>query len=195
MKDMEQNKQKRKITVYDIVVVGLMAAVCYVATNFRIEIPTPAGKMMVHMGNIFGLLSGLLFGGLRGGLSAGIGSCIFDLLTGWATSAPSTLVNKFVMGFLAGWIPRLKGRDGKSIPFNILGAACGIYGYTVLYLSYSFVKDIVLGSAVETAWADVIFKAPISLANGTLGLVISVILAALLRPALEKAGLYKKFVR
>lgn len=191
----ETLKSKRKITVYDLVVVGLMAAVCYVATNFRIEFPTPVGKMMVHMGNIFCLLSGLLFGGMRGGLSAGIGSCIFDLLTGWATSAPSTLINKFVMGFLAGWIPRLKGKEGKSIPFNILGAVCGMYGYTILYLSYSFIKDIVLGSAVETAWADIIFKAPISLANGTLGIIISVVLAALLRPALEKAGLYQKFIR
>lgn len=193
---MENNvKQKKKITVYDLVIVGLMAALCYIGTMFRIEIPTPIGKTMIHMGNIFCLLSGLLFGGLRGGLSAGIGSCIFDLLNGWATSAPSTFINKFVMGLLAGWIPRLKGKDGKSLPFNILGAACGMYGYTILYLGYSFVKNIVLGSAVETAWADVIFKAPISLINGTLGLVIAVILAAVLRPALEKVGLYKKFAR
>ena len=187
------SKQKKKITVYDLAVVGLMAALCYAGCTLRIEIPTPAGKAMIHMGNVFGLLAGLLFGGLRGGLSAGIGCCLFDLLNGWGIDAPSTFVNKFVMGFLAGWIPRLKGKDGKSLPLKILGAACGMYIHIALYLTYSFVKDLVLGSAIETAWSDVFFRMPLSLISGTLSLTVAVLLAALLHPALEKAGLYKKF--
>ncbi len=184
--------QNKKFTVFDMTVIGLMAALCYVGTLFRIEIPTPLGKTMIHLGNVFCLLSGLLFGGMKGALSSGIGSAIFDLLNGWATSAPSTFINKFVMGFLAGFIPRLKGKNGDSLTFNIIGAACGIYAYNILYLTYSFLKNIVLGSAVETAWTDVIFKAPISFANGTLALIVSVILASVLKPLLTKAGIYRK---
>lgn len=178
---------KKKFSVYDMTIIGLMAALCYVGTLIRIDIPTPLGKMMVHFGNVFCLLSGLLFGGMKGALSSSIGSGIFDLLNGWATSFPSTFINKFVMGFLAGKISNCKG---KKLIFDILGAAAGIYGYIFLYLTYSFLKNIVLGSAVETAWTDVIFKAPISLANGTLALIVSVILASVLRPVLTKAGIY-----
>ena len=42
-------EKKQKFTVYDMVVVGLMAAVVYVATTLRVEIPTPMGKTMIHM--------------------------------------------------------------------------------------------------------------------------------------------------
>ena len=127
--------KNKKFTVFDMTVIGLMAALCYVGTLFRIEIPTPLGKTMIHLGNVFCLLSGLLFGGMKGALSSSIGSAIFDLLNGWATSAPSTFINKFVMGFLAGFIPRLKNKNGDSLAFNIIGAACGIYAYNVLYLT------------------------------------------------------------
>ncbi len=184
--------KQKKFTIYDLVLIGLMAALCYVGTLFRIEIPTPIGKTMIHLGNIFCLLSGLLLGKIRGGLASGIGSAVFDLLTGWATSAPSTFINKFVMGFLAGAIPRLKNNNGKNLVLNIIGAACGIYSYIVLYLTYSFFKNIILGSAIETAFTDVIFKAPISFINGTLALVISVILYQIIRPILEKTSIYKK---
>ena len=54
------NKTKQKITAYDIAAIGLMAAVVFVATNFKIYIPTAIGKTMIHFGNIFCLLSGLL---------------------------------------------------------------------------------------------------------------------------------------
>jgi len=184
--------KSKKFTVFDMTIIGLMAALCYVGTLIRIEIPTPLGKTMIHFGNVFCLLSGLLFGKTKGALSSGIGSAIFDLLNGWATSAPSTFINKFVMGFLSGFIPHLKNKNGQSLTFNIIGAACGMYAYNILYLTYSFLKNIVLGSAVGTAWTDVIFKAPISFANGTLAIIVSVVLASVLRPLLSKSGIFAK---
>lgn len=83
------NKTKQKITAYDIAAIGLMAAVVFVATNFKIYIPTAIGKTMIHFGNIFCLLSGLLLGGVRGGLAAGIGSAFFDVMDPlFVSSAP-----------------------------------------------------------------------------------------------------------
>ena len=73
-------KTQNKFTVQKLAVVGLMAAMVYVATNFRIDIPTPMGKTMLHLGNVMCILSDLLFGGPVGGLAAGIGSAFFDLL-------------------------------------------------------------------------------------------------------------------
>ena len=95
---------KHKITTYDIVVTALFAAICYVATNFRIDIPTPLGKTMIHCGNVFCLLSAMLMGGLRGGIADATGLTLFDLTGGWATSAPSTFVMRFVMGLVCGSI-------------------------------------------------------------------------------------------
>jgi len=69
MSNQSSNSNNSKFGLYDIVVIGLMAAVCFVTTYFlRIEIPTPAGPTNIKIGNVFCLLAGLLFGGWRGGL-------------------------------------------------------------------------------------------------------------------------------
>ncbi len=178
--------KKQKFTVHDMVVVGLMAAIVYAATTIRVEIPTPMGKTMIHMATVACLISGLLFGPLRGGLAGGIGSFFFDIFNGWASSAPFTLVFKFFIGFLAGMISG--GR--RCSPLRTLTAsAAGSYAYAVLYLSKDFIRDLLLGAAMETAFADVSVKAVTSLANGTLAVVVATLLAPVLRTALERAGL------
>ena len=189
------NETRKRVTVHDIALVGLMAAAVFVATYIRIEFPTPVGKGMVHLGNIVCLLSGLLFGPLRGGLSAGIGSFIFDLVGGWASSAPFTLVFKFLMGFLCGLISWGGKARGQITRRNIIGAVVGMYGYVVLYLSKSFIAAIMLGNAVQTALTDVGFKAVTSTLNGTLAIVVSCLIAPLFRKALTNAGIYRKFVK
>ncbi len=195
----EQNNQNtsrpNKVTVHDIALVGLMAAAVFVATYIRIEFPTPVGKGMVHLGNIVCLLAGLLFGPVRGGLSAGIGSFFFDIFGGWASSAPFTLVFKFMMGYLCGVISWGGDAKGTNTRKNIIGAITGMYGYVVLYLAKSFITALMLGNVWQTALADVGIKATTSFLNGTLAIVLSCLLAPVLRRALSRAGVYKKFVK
>ena len=51
--------RKSKITLYDIVAIGLMAAFVFIATFFfKIKIPTPGGSTMVKLGNGICLLCG-----------------------------------------------------------------------------------------------------------------------------------------
>lgn len=176
--------KKQKFTVYDMVVVGLMAAIVYAATSIRVEVPTPMGKTMIHMATVACLISGLLFGPVRGGLSAGIGSFFFDILNGWASSAPFTLVFKFVIGFLAGIITG--GKDCK-MSRTLIASAAGAYAYTVLYLTKDFIRDLLLGGAMETAIADVSVKAVTSISNGTLAIILATLLAPMLRKALAQA--------
>lgn len=180
--------KKQKFTVYDMAVVGLMAAIVYAATSIRVEIPTPMGKTMIHMATVACLISGLLFGPVRGGLAAGIGSFFFDILNGWASSAPFTLAFKFVIGFLAGIIT-----GGKACrPLRtLLASAAGSYAYAALYLTKDFIRDLLLGGAMETAVADVSVKAVTSLSNGTLAIAIATLLAPVLRRALEQAGVVR----
>ena len=67
--------KSKKITTYDIVAVGMMAAFVFIACRFfGVKIPTPGGSTTVKLGNGICVLCGLLLGGWRGGLAAAIGT-------------------------------------------------------------------------------------------------------------------------
>jgi uncharacterized membrane protein len=191
MSEKVQTKSKG-INIYDIAICALFAAVCYVATNFRIEIPTPLGKTMIHCGNIFCLLSCLLMGGLRGGASDAVGLGLFDLLNGWASSAPSTIIMRFVMGLVGGSVASIGGKENRKWGWTLAGAASGMVTYIILYLSYSFVRGLVLGNAVQTVLTDVGAKAITSSLSGTLSVIIATLLYPVFQKALAKAGYYAK---
>lgn len=186
----------KKITVHDLVVVGLMAAMVFVCTAFlKIgPIPTPAGPTQLKTGNAVCLLAGLLFGGWRGGLAAGIGSAIFDLTEpAFAPSAPFTLVFFFLMGFVCGVVSHLGGRDGKDYKWNILAAAAGSGTYLVLHLGKSVITLVLAGSDLGAALAACGVKFITSGINAVFAVVVASALAPVLRKALEQSGVYRRF--
>ena len=65
--------------IFDIVFVGVLAAMVYVVTLFRF----PLLGSKVHFANAVCLLSGMLLGPVLGGMAAGIGSALFDAFTGY----------------------------------------------------------------------------------------------------------------
>ncbi len=67
-----ETKTHSKISTRTMVLIGLFAALCYVALFFKIPIPSPVGNPFLHMGNMFVILSALLFTGTIGGLSGSI---------------------------------------------------------------------------------------------------------------------------
>ena len=188
-------ERKSKITVYDMVIVGLLAAMVFVCTAFlKIgPIPTPAGPTQIKTGNIICLLAGLLFGGWRGGLAAGIGSAIYDLTdAAFAPSAPYTLVFFFAMGAVCGAISHAGGADGKRQGRNWLAAVCGAASYLILHLGKSFIVLVLAGSAPQAALAACGVKFITSGINAVLAVVASCLLAPVLRTALERAGVYQR---
>ena len=64
----------KKITVRQIVIIGLMAALCLVSNYFSIPIPIGIDKSRIHLGNVFCILSAFMLGPVGGGLAAGIGA-------------------------------------------------------------------------------------------------------------------------
>ncbi len=185
---------KKGITIYDIAVTALFAALCYVATTFfKIEIPTPVGRMMMHAGNIFCLLAALLLGPARGAAADAIGMGLSDILSVWIASAPSTIVMRFCMGLVTGAVPKLGGGTSKhSMKWVIIGAVSGMFTYYVLYLGYSFLKDLILGNAVATCLADVGVKAVTSGITGILSVIAACLLYIPFHKALTAAGYYRK---
>ena len=190
-------KQRKGITVYDIVVIGLMAAMVFVCTMFlKIgPIPTPAGPTQIKTGNIVCLLSGLLFGGWRGGLAAGIGSALFDLSDpAFVESAPYTLVFFFAMGAVCGFISHA-GQQGTSTRRDVIGAIAGSLSYLVLHIGKSILLLVLAGSSFPAAVAACSVKLITSGINAAVAVVASVLLAPVLRRALSRAGVRQKVLR
>ena len=119
--------KKKAFSLYDIVMIGLMAAVVFVVTMFlSIRIPTPTGTTMIKLANAFVLLCGLLLGPVRGGLAAGIGSMIFDLMTPeYAPEAWITFLRFFLMAWLCGVIAYAGAAAAKKFARNLVACLAG----------------------------------------------------------------------
>lgn len=83
-----------------------MSALTFLGTYLlRIDFAIPGGRVMIHFGTTFCIISAILFGGMCGGLSGGIGMAMFDLSSGtFVAYAPFTFILKFVVGFVCGKI-------------------------------------------------------------------------------------------
>ena len=97
---------KKKFTVRDMAMIGVMAAIVFVGNNIQLpKIPTPLGPTRIHIGNVMCILAGFLFGAVPGGLAAGFGGAIYDLMDPfYAKEFWITFILKFVMGWGAGFI-------------------------------------------------------------------------------------------
>lgn len=186
---MNFNRSKRGTTV-NLALTGLMAALVLVATMFfKVQIPVGPDKTMIGFANVFCILAGLLLGPVYGGLAAGIGSCIFDLIGGWADSAPTTLLFKFMMAFVCGLIAWGGDKTAQKLSRVVTGAVSGSLVYCVLYLGYSALKLILLGSAPEAAMIAMTTKLGATLTNAIIADVIAVPFFFAIRKALDRAHL------
>jgi len=189
--------ENKKFNVYDIVSVGFMAALVFVANFGRITIPLGVDNTAIHIGNVFCLLAGLALGGVRGGLAAGVGSFLYDLTNPlYIAGSPFTFAFKFIMAFTCGVIAYSANRNGDKTSANFLGASAGAVSYIILYLVKGFITNVYFNDT-ELATAFVIMgqKAIVSTINGALAVVVSVPLAAAIKKALRNTAVYKKLGR
>lgn len=106
---------ENKFSTRTIILIGLFAALSYVALLFKIPIPAPVGNPFLHMGNMFVILAALLFSGPIGGASGALGMGLFDLMNGYASSVVKTLILKFGIGIVVGLVAsRGRRQDAKS---------------------------------------------------------------------------------
>lgn len=190
----EGKSPKKGVGTYDVVVIGLMAALCFAAINIKIDVPTPMGQTMMHLGNVVCLLSGMLLGGVRGGLAAGIGSMFYDLTNpAFVSGAPFTFLFKFIMAFIAGVVARSGGAEGKSIPKNITGCVLGEVAYIILYLGKSFISSYYLQkNALEAVLASLVTKLTSSTINAVVAIIGSIVLLPVFMTVMKKSGIYGK---
>ncbi len=185
--------KKNKITLYDIVAVGLMAAVVFVVTMFlSIRIPTPTGTTMIKLANAFVLLCGLLLGPVRGGLAAGFGSMLFDLMTPeYAPEAWITFIRFFLMAWLCGMIAYAGAAMAKKFSRNLIACIAAAVFSSVFYMVKGIAELMIGGSALAPAFIANLPKLMTSPPNT----IIAVVVALTLLPALQKAMRSTSFAR
>ena len=180
---------KKKISIQEITLIGLMAAMVYVASAFlQIPIPTVIGNTRIHMGNVMCLLSGLILGPVWGGMAAGIGSAFFDLTNpAYITSAPFTFIFKFLMAWVCGILYKKWKNCGKTVLYSAIAGAAGAITYVILYLSKNFIEDYILFKLpLQGVMVDIGQKGIVSLANGIIAVIVAVPLSLAIRPAVMK---------
>lgn len=182
--------RKQQLTILQIAMTGLMAALVFVSSMIQIPIPLPVGNTRLHLGNVFCLLAGFLLGALRGGLAAGLGSFFFDLLNPqYLPSSPFTFVFKFTMAFVCALISHAGGRRADHVKLNFVAAASGSLAYMILYLGKGFVENLLLRMEIAPALAILWTKFTVSGVNAIIAVIVSVPLCLVIKKALKTSRL------
>lgn len=191
---------KTKFTVQKISIIGIMAAMSFVAYEF-FRIPNVFGTgSSFHLGNTFTALTALLLDGVSGGLAGAIGLALADILAGDPGYAVTTFVLKFIIGITCGAVAhkvfKLRDRNTHEKGYLvkvIVAAGSGLFlnVLTDPFLGY-FRNVFIFGQEYTVAQALSKIAGGVTLVNSVASTVCVVILYLALRPALERAKLLTK---
>ena len=104
---------------------GIMMAVTTVLTLIRV----PIGVGYVHLGDIAVYFASFAFGPWVGLVAGGGGTALADVISGYASFAPLTLVVHGAQGFAAGWIASQQPSISRLALGVLAGAVIVIGGY------------------------------------------------------------------
>lgn len=178
---------------------ALLAALCYIGFQFfRFDIPVGTEKTAIHFGNTFCVLAALLLGGVRGGLAGSIGMGLADLTSSYVTDAPKTIILKFciglIVGFVAHKIAKISEGHSKSyvLKWSLLSSGAGmLFNVFADPIFGFFYKRYLFGLDVNIATIAAKLTAMTTFVNALTSVLIATMLYCAVRPALEKAGLYR----
>mgnify|MGYP001942239005 CR=1 FL=1 len=124
----------KKISTKKLTIIAMFMALTTVAT-MAIQIPIPATKGYLNVGDTIVITAALLMGKTAGGLVGGIGSALADLISGYGYYAPITLVVKGLEGYIAGLL-----HEKTSLNFIF----CGIAGGIIMAIGYLLAEGLIL---------------------------------------------------
>ena len=191
---------KTEFTVQKISIIGIMAALSFVAYEF-FRIPNVFGTgSSFHLGNTFTALTAMLLDGVSGGLAGAIGLALADILAGDPGYAITTFVLKFIIGITCGAVAhkvfKLRDRNAHEKGYLvkvIVAAGSGLFlnVLTDPFLGY-FRNVFIFGQEYTVAQALSKIAGGVTFVNSVASTICVVILYLALRPALERAGLLPK---
>ena len=190
---------RTQFTVQKISIVGIMAALSFVAYEF-FRIPF-AGGSSFHLGNTFTALTAMLLDGVSGGLAGAIGLALADVIAGDPGYAFTTFILKFIIGLVCGAtahkLLHLGSRkaDGhaKYIAAVTVSAFSGLFVNVFTDPLVGYFRDrFIFGQPVEVATVLIKVTGGVTLVNSLLSTVCAVVLYLVLEPALQRAHLLPK---
>lgn len=124
----EKNTARNQLQFLTLAAMGI--ALTYLFTAFiNVRLPIAANGGLIHLGNVPLFIFAILFGRRVGALSGGIGMALFDLLSGWTSWAPFTLVIVGLMGWIIGAITEKNRRFSGQLAAIALACAVKVLGY------------------------------------------------------------------
>jgi uncharacterized membrane protein len=145
--------------------IALVAAVVY-----SIPIPIPMTGGYTHPGAVAEVFVAVAFGPVVGAVASGVGAALSDLLLGYGTFAPLTLLAHGSLGLLVGWFGWRRGWRMKVLGWILGGLALVAFYYVGEATVYQY------GPAAAAA------EAPINLLQVSLG-VLGLLLYQLVKRA------------
>ena len=192
---------RTQFTVQKISIVGIMAALSFVAYEF-FRIPF-AGGSSFHLGNTFTALTAMLLDGVSGGLAGAIGLALADVIAGDPGYAFTTFILKFIIGLVCGatahkLLPlgsRKAAGHAKYIAAVTVSAFSGLFVNVFTDPLVGYFRDrFIFGQPVEVATVLIKVTGGVTLVNSLLSTVCAVALYLVLEPALQRAHLLPKKV-
>lgn len=152
-------EERTFLTTRELITAAVFAAVVCVAT-LVIRIPIPATSGYINLGDSMVFISALLFGARIGGIAGGVGSALADIIGGYGSWAPFTLIIKGAEGAVVG---HLAQKD--SVLWSIF--AVGVGG-CILIAGYFIVETLLYGAPAALA------ELPGNIFQAVSGLLISI---------------------
>jgi uncharacterized membrane protein len=174
-----------QVKTIDIVQIGIMAAIIYVAT-YLIKIPVGQSAVF-HIGDSMVYLAAILLGKKKGFIAAAIGMTIFDLTTPYFFWAPFTLVVKGGMAYITAMIAYRKGYKGDNLWNNLFAFIIAGTWMVFGYLISGFVVYKLTTNNALVAFADV----PANIGQ----VIVGIALALPLSLALTKNNKRHEFIK
>lgn len=156
-----------------LVLASMMAALTCIATMV-IKVPTIGTNGYVNIGDTIVLISSWILGNPYGALAAGIGSGLADLLSGYASYIPGTVIIKFLMAFVGCIV--LTFLKKFHIPAVLRYLISGIVSELIMVFGYFLYESTILGYGLAAAASipSNCIQAVTCLAMGTLLLSVGV---------------------
>lgn len=142
-------------------IMGLLIALTCVAT-MCIHIPIPATSGYINVGDSVILITSVLLGGPFGLVAGGIGSALADVLLGYTSYAPVTLIVKGLEGLL---VTVIAGKSAnffnvRKIAAAVLGVIWMVFGYFVFecfMYGVAAASESVISNCIQAGGSFVIF--------------------------------------
>jgi len=164
-------------SIRTIALITVMAAVVCTLT-YVVQVPIPATGGYIHLGDVGANFAALAFGPWPGFLIAGGGMAIADLIAGYASFAPGTLVVHGLQAVVVAYI----GRSRK--PWVMFLAA--VAGGAVVVAGYFAYEWLILRMEILAAAQEIPFNI-LQVASGLIGVPVYLLVARAYPPLIRWA--------